>query len=108
MSITPALLDIVELLVDVQEQPGESTAETIYLPSGTHGTIVHDHGARCYTLEFVHADNGRTVALGERPWDQFIVVWQAENEQWVPMHDRVAQIMERLPEPQKVERSSPN
>ncbi len=94
----PALLDVIELIVERQEDQ---------LRAGTRGTIVHCHhtqeaGKNGYEVEFATAE-GETVALCAVPIHQFIVVWKAETEQWVSTTQRILQIIERLPEERQTE-----
>jgi hypothetical protein len=91
--IKPELFDTVELLVDLPEQN---------LRAGTQGAIVHQYTDEAYEVEFTNED-GETIALCALQLDQFIVVWRAETQQWVPIADRVAQIVARLPDNAGVE-----
>jgi hypothetical protein len=85
--IKPALLDVIEL---VQSLPEEN------LPAGSQGTIVHQHNDDAFEVEFIN-DQGETTALITLLREQFIVVWQAENEQEPPLADQLAQLVEILP-----------
>ncbi len=86
--VEPALFDTVELLVDLPDQN---------LRAGSRGAIVHQHTDEVYEVEFTN-EYGETIALCALPLHQFIVVWQAEIQQWVPVAEQVAQIIARLPE----------
>lgn len=86
--MTPDLFDTIEMLVDLPDQN---------LRAGARGAIVHRHTDEMYEVEFTNED-GETMALCALPIHQFIVVWQAETRQWVPVIEQVAQITARLPE----------
>lgn len=85
--IKPLLFDVVEL---IQPLPEEN------LPAGSQGTIVHQHNDNAFLVEFSN-DQGETIALLTLFRDQFIVVWQAETKQELPLADQVAQLIETLP-----------
>lgn len=93
--IKPELLDVVELLVelpDVDVQPGEL------------GTIVEVYGDRenpqaspqAYEVEFANF-KGETIAMKALTPDQFVVVWRNETRTWVPLSERITDMMEKLP-----------
>ena len=84
----PALFDIVELLIDLPEHG---------LRAGARGTIVHQYVDEAYEVEFV-SESGETIALCTLSPRQFIVVWRAETQQWVPVEELVTQVVARLPE----------
>jgi hypothetical protein len=84
----PALGDVIELTVDIPDRK---------LPAGKQGTIVHCHKSEAYEVEFTN-DAGETFDfLALRP-EQFIVVWRAETQKWVPLAEQAADLMTRLPE----------
>ena len=74
MMTKPALFDAIELLVDVPEEN---------LRAGTRGAIVEDFGD-AYEIEFANSD-GETLSLCTLTPEQFIVVWQASTESWIPV-----------------------
>jgi len=84
----PELLDVVELLVDLPESA---------LQAGELGTIVETYGTRAYEVEFADAE-GATLALQALEPDQFVVVWKNSTQAWVPLVDRIAALLQTLPE----------
>lgn len=81
--------DMVELIVDIPERG---------LRAGQRGTIVHCHNRIAYEIEVIN-DQGETLdILAVRP-EQFLLVWHAETQQWVPVEEQVAALLARLPEP---------
>ena len=84
----PAPFDTVELLVDL---PAHN------LRSESLGAIVHAYDERNYEAEFINAE-GETTALCPLSAEQFIVVWQAEIQRWLPLAEHVAALVSRLPE----------
>lgn len=93
--IKPELLDVVELLVDLPDtnvQPGEMV------------TIVEVYGnrenpranPRAYEIEFANSQ-GETTAMKALTPDQFVVVWKNETRTWVPLPERITDMMEKLP-----------
>ena len=91
--IEPKLFDTVELVVDLPEQN---------LRVGDRGAIVHQYTDDVFEVEFTDED-GQTRALCALPVYKFIVVWQADTKQWVPVAEQVAQIVARLPEDVRAE-----
>ena len=84
----PAIGDVVELTVDILDRK---------LPAGMQGTIVHCHNSEAYEVEFTN-DAGETLDfLALRP-EQFIVVWRAETQKWVPLAEQAADLITNLPE----------
>lgn len=86
--IKPELLDIVELIVDLPHYN---------LRVGDRGTIVEQHTDTVYEVEFSNA-YGETLVCTSLSIQQFMVVWRSETETWVPMGDRIAAMIESLPE----------
>jgi hypothetical protein len=86
--IEPTLYDVVEILYAL---PGES------LPAGSQGTLVHQHEANVFEVEFVN-EAGETTALCTLARHEFIVVWQAATEQPVSIAEQVAQVVALLPQ----------
>jgi hypothetical protein len=91
--IEPAMLDVVEL---VQPLPDEQ------LPLGAQGTVLEAYGDGRFEVEFIN-DAGETIALTPLTTEQFIVVWQADRQEWVSLGEQVAQIVNRLPAPADAE-----
>lgn len=91
--IEPQLFDTVELLIDLPEQN---------VRAGARGAIVHAHTDDMFEVEFFDED-GETMALSALPASQFIVVWRAETEEWVPLEDQIAQIVARLSDEARTE-----
>jgi len=84
----PELLDVVELLVDLPESA---------LQACELGTIVETYGTRAYEVEFADAE-GATLALQALEPDQLVVVWKNSTQAWVPLVDRIAALLQTLPE----------
>jgi hypothetical protein len=85
--IKPMLFDVIEL---IQPFPEEN------LPAGSQGTIVHQHNDHAFLVEFSN-DQGETTALVTLFREQFIVVWQAEFQQALPLAGQLAELIEILP-----------
>ena len=79
--------DVIELTVDIPERN---------LRAGAQGTIVHLHNNLNYEVEFTD-EAGETVELMALNVQQLIVVWRAETQQWVPIEEQVAAIINNLP-----------
>jgi hypothetical protein len=86
--VTPALFDVIELLVDLP---------AYQLRSGTLGAIVHVHSDATYEVEFTNKE-GETTALCPLTAEQFLVVWQAETRSWLPLAEHIAALVTHLPE----------
>jgi phage terminase Nu1 subunit (DNA packaging protein) len=84
----PELLDVVELLVDLPESA---------IQAGELGTIVETYDNHAYEVEFADA-KGATLALQALEPDQFVVVWKHSTQAWVPLADRIAALLQTLPE----------
>ena len=82
----PELFDVVELLIDLPE---------LNLRAGVQGTIVECYRDNNYEVEFSNSD-GETLALCALSAKQFIVVWSAKTETWLPISERVAAIISNL------------
>lgn len=83
----PEIFDVVELLEDM---PAKG------LKAGMQGTILEDYGS-AYEVEFAD-DRGATIEMLALKPDQFMVVWQAATQSWLPVSDQVAAIVEQLPD----------
>jgi hypothetical protein len=83
-----AIGDVIELSVDIPEQN---------LRAGDRGTVVHCHNQEAYEIEFTN-ENGETLNFLSLSPDQFIVVWKADTEQWVPVVEQVAALTTNLPD----------
>jgi hypothetical protein len=88
MMTEPDLFDVVELLVELPEY---------HLRVGARGAIVHCHPDNTYEVEFTNED-GETLALCPLSPQQFVVVWRARTRAWVPVSERIAALLTRLPE----------
>jgi hypothetical protein len=86
--LTPKLFDVIEVLSDVPEQG---------VRAGMRGTLVEQYTPEAFEVEFLNRE-GETLALCPLKTWQFIVVWQAESQQSVPLENQTAQIITRLPE----------
>ena len=84
----PEIGDIIELTTDISEQN---------LRAGMRGTIVHCHDSAAYEIEFIN-EYGETTALSALSPNQFIVVWEIRNRQWVPVSDQLMALVKKLPE----------
>lgn len=84
----PELLDVVELLVDLPE---------VELQAGDQGTILEIYDDRAYEVEFANS-HGETQALLALKPEQFVVVWQNSTKAWVPLAERIAAVLQKLPE----------
>lgn len=85
----PEVFDVVELVVDLPRQG---------LYAGMQGTIVEIHQAgAAYEVEFTDEQGQALNWLALSP-EQFVVVWEARSQQWVPLAQRVADLVARLPE----------
>lgn len=92
----PELFDVFELLTDL---PGAA------IRAGALGTIVEEHRADeafsqrapAYEVEFANSE-GETLELRALVSEQFIVVWKHVTQTWVPLADRVAAMIQTLPE----------
>jgi hypothetical protein len=88
MRTEPDLFDVVELLVDLPEHN---------LRMGARGAIVHCHPDNTYEVEFT-SEEGETLALCALSYQQFIIVWRARTQAWVPVAEQIAALVDRLPE----------
>lgn len=84
----PELFDVVELLVDLPESS---------LRSGVRGAIVDCYRDGTYEVEFTN-EEGETVALCPLSVKQFIVVWRAKTQTWLPITEQIASLITHLPE----------
>jgi hypothetical protein len=84
----PAIGDIIELTVDILDRK---------LSAGMQGTIVHCHNSEAYEVEFTN-DAGETLDFLALKPEQFIVVWRAETQEWVPLVEQVTHLIANLPE----------
>jgi hypothetical protein len=80
--------DLIELIVDLPDRN---------LRIGTQGTVVHSHASDAYEVEFANEDGETVDFLSLRP-GQFIVVWRAETQEWVPVAERAAKLIANLSE----------
>jgi hypothetical protein len=84
----PELFDVIELLVEVPEHS---------LRPGAQGAIVDCHRDGAYEVEFTN-EAGETLALCSLSIDQFIVVWRAKTQTWLPIAEQVAAFITHLSE----------
>jgi len=84
----PEIGDVIELTTDISERN---------LRAGMRGTIVHCHNSMAYEIEFVN-ENGETMELSALSVNQFIIVWEVENRQWVPVREQLVALVKKLPE----------
>ena len=84
----PEIGDIIELTTDISEQN---------LRAGMRGTIVHCHDSAAYEIEFIN-EYGETTALSALSPNQFIIVWEIRNRQWIPVSEQLTALVKKLPE----------
>ena len=84
----PDLFDVVDVIVDIPERG---------LRAGMQGTIVECHPNDAYEVEFTN-EGGETVDFLALYPAQFIVVWRAKTQAWVPLAEQVAALVSKLPE----------
>ncbi len=84
----PDIGDIIELVTDIPEKN---------LRAGTQGAIVHCHGSDVYEVEFID-DSGETLDFSALHAEHFIIVWRAENRQWVPIAEQTSALVAGLPD----------
>jgi hypothetical protein len=80
--------DLIKLITDIPDKN---------LHTGMLGAIVHCHNENCYEVEFSNED-GETLACLALETKQFIQVWNSEKKQWLSANERVANIIQYLPE----------
>lgn len=80
--------DVIELTVDIPKRS---------LRAGRQGTVVHVHSDNAYEVEFTD-EAGETVDFLALQPEQFIVIWRAETEQWVPVAEQAATLIANLPD----------
>lgn len=84
------LFDVVELIVDLPQHK---------LYAGMQGTVLEVHGdGKAFEIEFSD-EQGQTLSFLALPPEQFVLVWRAQEKQWLSMADRVAALIARLPAP---------
>ena len=91
--IKPELFDIVELLVNLPE---------FQQSIGSQASIVECHDLNHFEVEFSN-EAGETTALCVLLPQQFIVVWQAQNKQWLTTTDKITAIFDNLSENKREE-----
>lgn len=91
--IQPSVNDLVELLVNLPEY---------YLSVGDKGTIIDTFDEHHFEVEFID-DSGKKAEPCILSTEQFIVVWQAETEQWLNTTAKIMAIVDNLPEEKKDE-----
>jgi len=50
-----------------------------------------------YEIEFIN-NNGETTELSALSPNQFIIVWEVRNRQWVPVSEQLIALVKKLPE----------
>jgi len=83
----PDIGDIIETVTDIPEKN---------LRAGVRGALVHCHGNDFYEIEFTDGD-GETLDFSALHGRQFIIVWQAETRQWVPVAEQTSALVAGLP-----------
>lgn len=84
----PNIGDIIEIVTDIPEKK---------LRVGVRGTVVHCHTNDFYEVEFTD-DDGETLDFSALHSKQFIVVWRAENKQWIPVAEQTSALVASLPD----------
>lgn len=83
----PELFDIVELLIDLPDRG---------LQAGMQGAIVESFGSHAFEVEFSN-DKGETIKTLSLRSSQFVVVWRARDNAWIPVTEKVAALLAELP-----------
>jgi hypothetical protein len=84
----PEIGDVVEMIVDKPERN---------LSVGVQGTIVHSHNKNAYEVELTHKE-GETLDVLALNSEEFVVVWRAETQEWVPIAEQTVAIIKHLPD----------
>lgn len=88
----PDLFDVVEILLDLPD---------LGLQAGDRGSIIEKYDDQIspstYEIEFTNPD-GETIALKRLSPQQFIVIWRNATQTWVSLSDRIAALIQVLPE----------
>ncbi len=85
--------DVIELVEDIKNGN---------LRAGSRGTVVHQHSAEDFEIEFTDDDGQTTDLLALGP-EQFIVVWRSDTRQWVPVSEQICALLEKMPDEIAVE-----
>jgi len=80
--------DVIELISDI---PGKG------LRAGMQGTIVHCHSNQAYEVEFTN-DEGETLDFLAVRQEQFMMIWRAKTQDWVPIAEQIAALVANLPD----------
>ncbi|AFZ44640.1 hypothetical protein PCC7418_2493 [Halothece sp. PCC 7418] len=91
--IEPSLNDLVELLVNLPEYN---------LAIGNKGRIIDSLDESHFEIEFIEGVEEATDSC-VLSTEQFIVVWQAETEEWLSTTDKLMAIVNNLPEEKREE-----
>lgn len=83
----PSIGDVIELTADISEK---------HLRADLQGTIVHCYPDQVYEVEFTNEERETLDFLALHP-EQFIVVWRAETQDWVPIAEQAAALVAHLP-----------
>ncbi|MDR9402304.1 MAG: DUF4926 domain-containing protein [Halothece sp. Uz-M2-17] len=91
--IQPSLNDLVELLVNLPEYN---------LAIGHKGRIIDSLDEAHFEVEFIEdiEEASEPCVLST---EQFIVIWQAETEEWMTTSDKIIAIVNNLPEEKREE-----
>ncbi len=84
----PDIGDIIEVITTIPDKN---------LRAGVRGAVVHCHGNSFYEVEFTD-DNGATLDFSALHEKHFIVVWQAETQQWIPIAEQTSALVASLPD----------
>ncbi len=93
MTVKPMPYDVIETLHPLENES---------VPTGSQGTIVHQHTNDIFEVEFID-DNGQTIALETIPREQFVIVWRAEMAEAVPITEQLTQVTATLPQQSRIE-----
>ncbi|MCK5523494.1 MAG: DUF4926 domain-containing protein [Thiomargarita sp.] len=84
----PEIGDVVEMIVDKPERN---------LSVGIQGTIVHSHNNNVYEVELTNKE-GETLDVFALNSEEFVLVWRAETQEWVPIAEQTVAIIKDLPD----------
>ncbi|MEE4357739.1 MAG: DUF4926 domain-containing protein [Desulfococcaceae bacterium] len=84
----PDIGDIIEIVMDIPEKN---------LHTGMRGAVVHCHDNDVYEIEFTD-ENGETLDFLSLHAKYFIIVWCAENRQWIPIAEQTSALVAGLSE----------
>ena len=84
----PEIGDVVEMIVDKPERN---------LSAGIQGTLVHAHNNNAYEIDLTNQE-GETRDVFALNSDEFVVVWRAETQEWIPIAEQTVAVIKHLPD----------